>query len=1081
MSKSTEIKSLDIESMEKLNLINRMIQYKEGYSQGTRKKIRKIIGINNEKSLIKLAEESGVDLGKRQSTREKRAYDYFAQIVNERVIEARQEIEKKKEKENNIINEVKKFIKSKKKSVVLDFENRQELFKALKLLTRGKYQIKIAGKIYFTNSNFLNKVLDTIRTGKFFDTQEEAIGSDEQFSYLLQTATEIEIMKLDESKNKIKGAFFPYKHKLDGVDLSPLQIYPHITKDFNELNINCLVHSIIQYGIDNNLESDEVWNKIVSDIKFSVMTAEVSQVKIKQIAEKHNLYITIRRPESNNNLRKYGNKEKSKYEIKLGLIEEHYFLIRDVDITEYAIKHYEEIKHKERWNEIYNNNNKRDKKRFINSYKLIQAILENNLVERFTREELQHTGFLNQVKELQEPYYVENECPEYKDKKQSPYYVEHLELFFDFETSTEGSKHIPYLCVYEDKTFYGVECGKQMLDYVSKKYNNQPIRLIAHNAGYDLRFITEYLTELNIIERGHMLLRAEGKYKKLKIQVQDSYALISSALLGFPKIFGMEQEKEIMPYSLYTKERVEKQFINIKECLIACKLQYQQNNIGVELDKKKEKEFCDLFISNCEKWNCIDGCEVDIIEYSKRYCLIDVAVLKEGWNIFKVWIKEVCGLDTGDYVSLPSLANDFMIKQGVYDGVCYVGGEQREFIQRALVGGRTMCRENKKWKTNRKIDDFDAVSLYPSAMKRLGGYLIGNPKPLEIKTYDFLKNQDGYFVEILIQKVNKHYAFPLMSEITEDGVRNFTNEMEGKTMYVDKITLEDLIEYHKIEFEVVRGYYYDEGRNKTIGSVIQNLFDTRLKAKKAGNPIQNVYKLLMNSAYGKTIMKPIEDETKFIRKDEYENYVSNNFTFMKEAEEITGNFYKVKLDKQINTHKNLASCGIEVLSMSKRIMNEVMCLAEDNDLSIYYQDTDSMHIHTEEVKTLSDLFREKYNRELIGKNMGQFHTDFDSQILKGSISAVESIFLGKKCYIDKLKGDEEGVYDYHIRMKGVSGDAIKDYAFNNKKNLMEVYNDLYEGKELVFDLCCGGKKLSFDFKYNMDIVSKNLFERKIGF
>jgi len=1079
MSNSTEIKYLDIESMEKLNLINRIIQYKEGYSQGTRLKIRRSIGINNEKSLIKLAEESGVDLGKRQSTKEKRAYDYFAQILNERIIDAREEIQKKKEKENNIINEVKKFIKSKNKSVVLDFENRKELFKALKLLTRGKYQIKIAGKFYFTNSNFVNKVLDTIRTGKFFETEEEAIGSDEKFSYLLQTATEIEIMKLDESKNKIKGAFFPYKHKLDGVDLSPLQIYQDISKDFNELNINCLVHSIIQYGIDNNLESDE-WNKIISDIKFSVMTAEVSQVKIKQIAEKHNLYITIKRPESNRNLRKYGNKEKSKYEIKLGLIEEHYFLIRNVDITEYAIKHYEEIKHKERWNEFIRKD-ERDKKRFTDSYKLIQAILENKLVEKFTREELQHTGFLNQVKELQEPYYVENECPEYKDKKENPYYVEHRELFFDFESSTEGSKHIAYLCVCEDKPFYGEECGKQMLDYISKKYNNQPVRLIAHNAGYDLRFITEYLTELNIIERGHMLLRAEGKYKKLKIQVQDSYALISSKLSGFSKIFGMEQEKEIMPYSLYTKERVEKQFINIKECMIACKLQYQQNNIGVELDEKKEKKFCDLFISNCEKWNCLDGDEVDIIEYSKRYCLIDVAVLKEGWNIFKSWINEVCDLDIGDYVSLPSLANDYMIKEGVYDDVCYVGGEQREFIQRSLVGGRTMCRENKKWRTNRNIDDFDAVSLYPSAMKRLIGYLMGNPKPLQIKTYDFLLNQDGYFVEIIIQKVNKHYAFPLMSEITKDGIRNFTNEMEGKTMYVDKISLEDLIEYHEIEFEVVRGYYYDEGRNKTIGSVIQNLFDTRLKAKKAGNPIQNVYKLLMNSAYGKTIMKPIEDETKFIKKDEYENYVSNNFTFMKEAEEITGNFYKVKLDKQINTHKNLASCGIEVLSMSKRIMNEVMCLAEDNDLSIYYQDTDSLHIHTEEVKILSDLFREKYNRELIGKNMGQFHTDFDSEILKGSMSAVESIFLGKKCYIDKLKGDEEGVYDYHIRMKGVSGDAIKDYAFENKKNLMEVYNDLHEGKEIVFDLCCGGKKLSFDFKYNMEIVSKKLFERKIGF
>ena len=251
--------------------------------------------------------------------------------------------------------------------------------------------------------------------------------------------------------------------------------------------------------------------------------------------------------------------------------------------------------------------------------------------------------------------------------------------------------------------------------------------------------------------------------------------------------------------------------------------------------------------------------------------------------------------------------------------------------------------------------------------------------------------------------------------------------------------------------------------------------------KKKKNPIQNVYKLLMNSAYGKTIMKPIDDELKFVKKSEYDTYASINFTFIKEVEEITGNFYKVKLYKQIDSHSNLCSCGIEVLSMSKRIMNEVMCLAEDNDLMIYYQDTDSMHINTEEVNVLTDLYRDKYNRELVGKDMGQFHTDFDSKFLKGDLKAVESIFLGKKCYIDKLEGDEEGVYDYHIRMKGVSGDAIKDYAFNKGINLMEVYDELFEGKELTFDLCCGGKKLTFDFKYNMEISSKSIFERKIKF
>ena len=33
--------------------------------------------------------------------------------------------------------------------------------------------------------------------------------------------------------------------------------------------------------------------------------------------------------------------------------------------------------------------------------------------------------------------------------------------------------------------------------------------------------------------------------------------------------------------------------------------------------------------------------------------------------------------------------------------------------------------------------------------------------------------------------------------------------------------------------------------------------------------------------------------------------------------------------------------GTQILSMSKHIMNEVMCLAEDLNIQVYYQDTDS--------------------------------------------------------------------------------------------------------------------------------------------
>lgn len=38
--------------------------------------------------------------------------------------------------------------------------------------------------------------------------------------------------------------------------------------------------------------------------------------------------------------------------------------------------------------------------------------------------------------------------------------------------------------------------------------------------------------------------------------------------------------------------------------------------------------------------------------------------------------------------------------------------------------------------------------------------------------------------------------------------------------------------------------------------------------------------------------------------------------------------------------------------MSKRIMNEVMCLAEDMKINIMYQDTDSMQLDSDKLKDL---------------------------------------------------------------------------------------------------------------------------------
>ena len=67
-----------------------------------------------------------------------------------------------------------------------------------------------------------------------------------------------------------------------------------------------------------------------------------------------------------------------------------------------------------------------------------------------------------------------------------------------------------------------------------------------------------------------------------------------------------------------------------------------------------------------------------------------------------------------------------------------------------------------------------------------------------------------------------------------------------------------------------------------------------------------------------------------------------------------------------------------------------------------------------------------------------------------------SIFLGKKCYVDRLVvKDKIGqiVYDYHIRMKGVNVESIVKKAEQDYEgDVIKLYRDLYEGKDVTFDL-----------------------------
>ena len=74
-----------------------------------------------------------------------------------------------------------------------------------------------------------------------------------------------------------------------------------------------------------------------------------------------------------------------------------------------------------------------------------------------------------------------------------------------------------------------------------------------------------------------------------------------------------------------------------------------------------------------------------------------------------------------------------------------------------------------------------------------------------------------------------------------------------------------------------------------------------------------------------------------------------------------------------------------------------MCLAFDIGCHIYYQDTDCIHIEVDDLPKLIEAYKNKYNWEFTGTDLGQFHSDLPAINSNNEIpKASESYFLSCK-------------------------------------------------------------------------------------
>ena len=984
---------------------------------------------------------------------------------------------------------------------------------------RNRLVVTINGQEQYIVLNLRSReFLETILQQGFLVDNVNDFNSDSLAQMNIQDITDIVFERVPIPPRVIQnkdGNYFPYINTTD-INLSKYQIYNQEQAEKANQE-QCLIHALKQCGI-----SPEDINRVKLSIKTG---ASIAKKLLKHIAEdiKRKIvlhtYIGIKHKKTN-----IGKGEP----IHIALYENHYFLYESTKYSKFSIKNYEDIKNEKAWRSIakkqikkdgtyryiHNNKSKIDSLSLVrtlhkNSYfKVLNMSMfnqkENNPITRDTyylsniTEEQQLVECKSKEPKIQKIWYADCEAFVYREKqpkhgKTKTTTRPHELYLLGFVSQTDDYVHI--MSTVETSANYVVN---EFLDKITNCGRDNAL-VYFHNMKYDYHLLAPYLDIKDICQKDGQMYNVVIKHGKVEVELRDSYKIIPFKLSKFQKEFDLPAEygkMEAIAYEYYTHRN------------------HDQRIKASEYEKCLSNKDKEIFKKN------ITTEYFNPTRYYMEYLKLDCLVLKKGVKKFNELIKDITNMSVYDSLTISSLTDKYMKQEGAYGDVYEMSGNLRDYVSKAVYGGRVCVNEKYKKKVvEGKISDYDGVSLYPSAINRLCRE-IGLPTGKAIK-FDGANWEDKVYsiLTVKIIKVNKHQQMPFIAHKTSDSIQ-YLNEPPKEPVVIDSITLQDYINFHEIEYVITEGVYWEGKVNRKMGTIIQTLFNARLKAKKQKKKaLSNVIKLMLNSSYGKTIMKKSNTQKKIVKnkrytkndadewitKEYFDSYVYNNFNTIKNYRKITdkyGGLYQVEklcVDKSFNR----GHIGCAILSMSKRIMNEVFDVANTNKYPIYYTDTDSLHCNLEDVPKLEANYKERYNKELNGKALEQFHTDFsmldeDENPRQGKgeeIYAIKSIFLGKKSYMDYLESkgkDGNIIHGFHIRLKGIT-EAGLEYASKDEKyrtdelpkNYIGLYEDLAKGKEIEIDLMPHDKetnKKNVLFEYEDGKVStRSKFTRKVKF
>ncbi len=502
------------------------------------------------------------------------------------------------------------------------------------------------------------------------------------------------------------------------------------------------------------------------------------------------------------------------------------------------------------------------------------------------------------------------------------------------------------------------------------------LRVYAHNMQFDFKFLTEYALKNYIVKPiGDPIKEILLQKKKINGKVK--------------AIFDFRDSIALLPMSL--KE--------IGEIIGEYKLDFEDYDGPITPE----------YIKYCEQ-DCV------VVFEALKYFQKMFANFKLHFALHKLPLT----LPAASY-KLFHLKNDKYKKKKKYNILTDIPVQQNVYFRKWYYGGRTEVYDFNLYVIAAYLD-FN--SLYPSI-------LMFNDFPVPPYTRNRLFGSINYCLEnkndkifALLCRVNDKQYYPLIPE-REDGKNIYRSKLKEALLTKQEY---DVLKKDDRIIEVLEVWICD--KFERLFEYMNEIYDKRIELKSVGNTMETLYKLPMNSTYGKFAEKTVQREEQFINYSEMSTEIldeieKEGFEYRLYDEREVVRIWK-DVDREIRINVVFAWL---TTSLARFKLWQYLNIFHDLGVNPIYSDTDSIVVNpkllTEDVKKkfLSETKLGMLKAEFTAKNFQAFsvkeYAYFSYNLPKDKKKKKKQKIITKDTVCDVLKQKCKGIdkdtsiFDYY--------------------------------------------------------------------